>query len=51
MIFRSPHKDISIPDVALTKLVLGGADKWASKPALIDGPTGRTLTYGEMVEA
>ena len=51
MIFRSPHEDISIPDVALTKLVLGGADKWASKPALIDGSTGRTLTYGELVEA
>jgi acyl-CoA synthetase (AMP-forming)/AMP-acid ligase II len=51
MIFRSPHKEISIPDVALTKLVLGEADKWASKPALIDGPTGRTLTYGELMEA
>lgn len=51
MIFCSPHKDVSIPEVTLTKLVLGGAQQWASKPALIDGPTGRTLTYGELVEA
>lgn len=51
MIFRSPHEDISIPEIALTDLVLGGAGKWASKIALIDGPTGRSLTYGELVEA
>ena len=47
MIFRSPYPDVAIPDIALTPFVLQpGRDGSADKPALIDGPSGRTLTYG-----
>ena len=44
MIFRSPLPDVVIPDTALTPLVLRKAGQLASKPALIDGPSGRALT-------
>lgn len=48
MIFRSPYENISIPEVALTEFVLEGAERWPQKTAMIDGPTGRSMTYGEM---
>ncbi|HKS71268.1 MAG TPA: AMP-binding protein [Ktedonobacterales bacterium] len=48
MIFRSPYPDVTIPDVDLTTLLLRHADRLAEKPALIDGATGRTYTYGEL---
>jgi len=48
MIFRSDHPDITIPDVSLTRFVLRHADRLAEKPALIDGASGRILTYGQL---
>ena len=48
MIFRSPHPDVTIPEVALTPYVLQRARDLADKPALIDGPSGRTPTYGQL---
>ena len=48
MIFRSTYPDIDIPDVSLPAFVLAGATALGSKPALIDGPTGRTLTYADL---
>jgi acyl-CoA synthetase (AMP-forming)/AMP-acid ligase II len=48
VIFRSPHPDLEIPDVPLTEFVLRHAERLAHKPALIDGPSGRTLTYGQL---
>src|SRR5690242_19857308 len=45
MIHRSPLPDVEIPDVALTGYVLERARELGDKPALIDGPTGRVLTY------
>jgi acyl-CoA synthetase (AMP-forming)/AMP-acid ligase II len=45
MILRSPHPDVTIPETPLTPFVLQGAGEFADKPALIDGPTGRTLTF------
>jgi acyl-CoA synthetase (AMP-forming)/AMP-acid ligase II len=51
MIYRSPFADVAIPDVSLTEYVLGQAAAHADKPALIDGPSGRTYTYGQLVEA
>jgi len=47
MIFRSPHENVSIPEVTLTEFVLQGAEGWSQKTAMIDGPSGRRLTYGE----
>ena len=48
MIFRSPHPDVLVPDVPLHRFVLARAPVLGSKPALIDGPSGRTLTYAQL---
>jgi acyl-CoA synthetase (AMP-forming)/AMP-acid ligase II len=50
MILRSPHPDVLIPSQALTDFVLDPARASASEPALVDGTTGRALTYGELRE-
>lgn len=50
MIFRSPYPDVEMPGVPLTEFVLGRAGRLANKPAFIDGSSGRTLTYGQLVE-
>ena len=51
MIFKSPYPDIAIPEVPLADFILERAPQFSAKPALIDGVTGRTLTYGELVAA
>jgi len=48
MIFRSPFDDVAVPDVTLPWFVLEHVETRGERPALIDGPTGRTLTYGEL---
>ena len=50
MIVRSPLSDIEIPDLPLSAFVLEDAMTRADKPALIDGPSGRTITYGELAQ-
>jgi len=45
MIFRAPEAPLAIPEIALTPFLLGRADGLGDKPALIDAPSGRTLTY------
>jgi acyl-CoA synthetase (AMP-forming)/AMP-acid ligase II len=47
-IARSPYPDVTVPDVPLPALVLADAPARAARPALIDGPSGRTITYGEL---
>jgi acyl-CoA synthetase (AMP-forming)/AMP-acid ligase II len=44
----SPHPDVTVPDLPLHTLVLAGAMGRADQPALVDGPSGRTLTYGQL---
>jgi acyl-CoA synthetase (AMP-forming)/AMP-acid ligase II len=44
----SPHPDVTIPDVPLHEFVLADAMGRADQAALIDGPSGRTLTYGQL---
>src|SRR5262249_7707945 len=51
MIFCSPFPDITIPAVPFTPFVLQHAERLAEQPALIDGATGRTLTYGQLAKA
>lgn len=48
MIFRSRFPDVEIPDVSLAEFILQRATAQPDKAALVDGLTGRTLTYGEM---
>ena len=48
IVFRSPLPDVVIPDIPITEYVLREADRVPDRPALIDGPTGRTYTYGQL---
>ncbi|HEX2087878.1 MAG TPA: 4-coumarate--CoA ligase family protein [Solirubrobacteraceae bacterium] len=48
MPIASPYPDVSIPDTALTPFVLQRALELGDKPALIDGPSGRTLTHAQL---
>jgi acyl-CoA synthetase (AMP-forming)/AMP-acid ligase II len=51
MIFRSPYSDVEIPEIPLAEAVLRHAKGLADKPALIDGPTRRVLTYNDLSAA
>ena len=48
MVFKSPHPDVQIDEVPLHEFVLQRAPELGDKPALIDGPTGRTITYQQL---
>ena len=50
-IHASTFPDVEIPQVGLADFVLRHAGDKADKPALIDGPSGRTLTYGDLDKA
>ena len=51
MIHRSPLPDVEIPDLPLTSYVLATAAGQEAKAALIDGPSGRVMTYGDLDRA
>src|SRR5665809_155281 len=50
MIHRSPDPDVEIPDTDVTSFVLEHAGERGEKPALIDGPSGRALSYAALSE-
>jgi acyl-CoA synthetase (AMP-forming)/AMP-acid ligase II len=50
MIHRSPRPDVHVPDVSLPDFVLEHAASRSDEPALVDGITGDTITYGELDE-
>jgi acyl-CoA synthetase (AMP-forming)/AMP-acid ligase II len=50
MIIRSSYPEVTVPEVSLPALVFADAASRADKPALIDGLSGRAITYGELVE-
>jgi acyl-CoA synthetase (AMP-forming)/AMP-acid ligase II len=50
MMFRSLYPPIEIPRVTLHDFVLGSAAARGNAPALVDGTTGRVLTYAQLVE-
>ncbi|MBM4439843.1 MAG: 4-coumarate--CoA ligase family protein [Candidatus Rokubacteria bacterium] len=50
MIIRSTSPDVAIPEVPVTDYILRHAERLANKPALIDAPSGRTLTYGQLAD-
>jgi acyl-CoA synthetase (AMP-forming)/AMP-acid ligase II len=50
MIFRSPWPDIAIPDQSLSDFVFANLPRRTGDIAFIDGPSGRTLTHGQVHE-
>ncbi len=48
MIFSSPHPTVAIPEISLTDFVLQRAAEFGDKPAIIEGETGRTITYEQL---
>jgi acyl-CoA synthetase (AMP-forming)/AMP-acid ligase II len=48
---RSQFPDVEIPDAPLTDFVLARAGELGDKPALIDGPSGLTITYARLAES
>ena len=50
MIFKGPYPDVEIPLTPLTPFVMHRAKELGDKPALIDGPTGRTITYKQLAD-
>jgi acyl-CoA synthetase (AMP-forming)/AMP-acid ligase II len=48
MVIRSPFPDVEIPDANLTEFVLARAGQLGDKAAMIDAPSGRTITYAEL---
>ena len=51
MIIKGPYPDVSIPKTALTPFVLHRTADLANKPALIDGPTGRSVSFKELADS
>ncbi len=43
--FKSPHKDLIIPESPLTPFVVRHAERLGDKPAFIDGKSGRSVSY------
>ena len=50
MILRSRFPDIEIPDVSLTEHVFEHVGQFLDHPALIEGPTGRIVTYRALLD-
>ncbi len=48
--WRSPYPDLDAAPAMVHDEVLGAAYRWRDRVAVADAPTGRSLTYGELVE-
>jgi len=51
MIIKGPYQDVTIPETALTPFVMHRAKELGDKPALIDGPTGRKVSYTQLADS
>jgi acyl-CoA synthetase (AMP-forming)/AMP-acid ligase II len=51
MVIRSPIPDVEIPDVSLTEFVLARARERGNRPALIDAPSGRTISHAQLADS
>jgi acyl-CoA synthetase (AMP-forming)/AMP-acid ligase II len=51
MIVHGAWPDVTIPEVPITQYVLRHAERLRDKPAMVDGVSGRTLTYGQLADA
>jgi acyl-CoA synthetase (AMP-forming)/AMP-acid ligase II len=51
MIFKSPYPDVEIPEGALTEFLIERMQPYGEKTALIDGPSGRSYTFNQLIGA
>lgn len=51
MIYKSPHPDVVIPEMPFTDFVLQSAAAFGDKAAIVDGPSGRTITFNQLLGA
>ncbi len=49
-VIKSPYPDIEVPSVSLTEVVFEQAHGYGERPAIVDGPSGRTYSYAELVD-
>ncbi len=49
-IMRCQYPDVDIPDVTITDWVLARAAERGDKPAIVDAPSGRTITYAQLAQ-
>ena len=50
-IIASPHPDVTVPQLPLPSYLFRNLHERADKPAVIDGPSGRTLTFAQLYGA
>jgi len=48
IVHESPLESVEIPDMSITDYVLRYADDKPDAPAMIEGPSGRVVTFGEL---
>jgi len=51
MVIQSPYDDVKLAEVPLHAFVVGGAAAQSGRAALVDGTTGRALTYAELASS
>src|SRR5678815_1609294 len=51
VIFHSPYPPVAIPAMPFSEFIFANVAHWRDQPAFVDGPTGRTLTHGQMYRA
>jgi len=51
MIFRGPFPEVVIPEIPVTTFVFQNAGARPDKAALIDGPSGRAITYSQLTDS
>src|SRR5579859_7038182 len=50
-IIRCQYPDVEIPEVPITDFVFARGAERGDKPAIVDGASGRTLTYADLMDA
>ena len=49
--YTSPFPDVEIPDVGIHQVILDACQEYGDRMAIIDGPTGRSMTFAQLGDA
>jgi acyl-CoA synthetase (AMP-forming)/AMP-acid ligase II len=50
-VFTSPFDDVEIPDIGIHEVVLDACEEYGDRMAIIDGPSGRSMTFAQLGDA